>query len=154
MEQRNARPTVKELDYSSEPVEFGFWNPSHLCRMCRGSAWCWERWKIQAARSSMREQGRRKTSIASLPHVKLAPMSAPGPTGERQEHLDAIISFAGELGRGGVCFGDSTILTIKWATGDLPRRMPIPHQRAAHVLEKKKRTQPRNRSMMMNGSDH
>ena len=38
--------------------------------------------------------GRNKTGIASLPHVKLAPMSALGPTGERQEHLGAIISFA------------------------------------------------------------
>ena len=37
----------------------------------------------------MREQGRSKTGIASLPHVKLSPMSAPGPTGDRQEHLDA-----------------------------------------------------------------
>ena len=41
----------------------------------------------------MREQGRSKTGIASLLHVKLAPMSALGPTGERQEHLDATISF-------------------------------------------------------------
>ena len=39
----------------------------------------------------MREQGRSKTGIASLPHANLAPMSAPGPTGERQEHLEAII---------------------------------------------------------------
>ena len=43
----------------------------------------------------MREQGRSKTGIASLPHVKLSPVSAPGPTGNRQEHLDAIVSFAG-----------------------------------------------------------
>ena len=43
----------------------------------------------------MREQGRNKTGIASLPHVKLSPMSAPGPARERQEHLDAIVSFAG-----------------------------------------------------------
>ena len=31
-----------------------------------------------------------KTGIASLPLVRLAPRSAPGPTGERQEHLDVI----------------------------------------------------------------
>ena len=43
----------------------------------------------------MREQGRSKAGIASLHHVKLAPMSAPGRSGERQEHLDAIIAFAG-----------------------------------------------------------
>ena len=39
-------------------------------------AWSGGRWK--AARSAVREQGRSKTGIASLPHVKLAPMSAPG----------------------------------------------------------------------------
>ena len=43
----------------------------------------------------MREQGRSKTGIAPLPHVKLAPMSALGPTGELQEDLDAIVPFAG-----------------------------------------------------------
>ena len=37
----------------------------------------------------MREQGRSKTGVASLPHVKLAPMIAPQPSGERQELLDA-----------------------------------------------------------------
>ena len=47
-------------------------------------------------RGAMREQGRSKTGIPSIPHVKLEPMSAPGPTGERQEHLDAIVSFTGE----------------------------------------------------------
>ena len=49
----------------------------------------------KTARGAEREQGRSKTGTASLPHVKLAPMSAPGPTSECQEHLDAAISFAG-----------------------------------------------------------
>ena len=47
------------------------------------------------AGSAVREQARSKTGIASLPHVKLSPMSAPGPAGERQEHLDASVSLAG-----------------------------------------------------------
>ena len=72
-----------------------------------------------ACGDAMREQGRSKTGIPSLPHVKLAPMSAPGPTGERQEHLDAIVSFAG-AGRRRRLFRGLDILTIKWATGDLP----------------------------------
>ena len=46
-------------------------------------------------------------------------MSAPGPTGERQEHLDAIVSFAG-AGQRRRLFRGLDILTIKWATGDLP----------------------------------
>ena len=66
----------------------------------------------------MKEQGRSETGIASLPHVKLSPMSALGPTGE-QEHLDAIVSFAG-AGQKRRLFRDLDILTIKWATGDLP----------------------------------
>ena len=52
--------------------------------------------RYKSARSAMREQGRSRTGIASLPHVKLAPMNAPDSTSKRQEHLDAIISFAGQ----------------------------------------------------------
>ena len=37
----------------------------------------------------------RPDGIASPPHVKLAPISAPGPTVEREEHLEAVISFGG-----------------------------------------------------------
>ena len=47
----------------------------------------WDGGRYQAARSAMREQGRSKTGVESLPNVKLAPMSALEPTGERQEHL-------------------------------------------------------------------
>ena len=67
----------------------------------------------------MREQGRSRTGIASLPHVKLSPMSALGPTGERQEHLDAIVSFSG-AGQRRRLFRELDVVTIKWATGDLP----------------------------------
>ena len=42
-----------------------------------------------------KQPGRSNTGIGSLPHVNLAPMSAPEPMGERQSHLDAIIAFAG-----------------------------------------------------------
>ena len=46
-------------------------------------------------------------------------MSAPGPTGERQEPLDAIITFAG-AGQRRRLFRVLDILTVKWATGDIP----------------------------------
>ena len=71
------------------------------------------------ARSAMREQGRSNTGIASLLHVKMSPMSALGPTGEWQEHLDAIVSFAG-AGLRRRLFQGLDIFTIKWAMGDLP----------------------------------
>ena len=45
-------------------------------------------------------------------------MVALGPTGERQEHLDAIVSFAG-VGQKRRLFRGLDILPIKWATGDL-----------------------------------
>ena len=66
----------------------------------------------------MREQGRSKTGTASLPHVTLAPMSAPGSTVERHEHLDAIFSFAAARQRRRL-FRRLDTFTIRWATGDL-----------------------------------
>ena len=66
----------------------------------------------------MREQGR-KTGIASQRHVKLAPMRAPGPTGQRQEPMDSVISFVG-AGQGKRLFRGLDIVTIKWAIGDPP----------------------------------
>ena len=46
-------------------------------------------------------------------------MSVPGPTGDRQEHLGAVVSFVG-AGQRRRLFRGPGILTIKWATGDLP----------------------------------
>ena len=74
-------------------AELGHSNSSHRCKVRRGGANCLERRAIQTgAQRAVREQGRSKTGIASLLHV-----SAPGPTGERQGNLDAIVSFAGAL---------------------------------------------------------
>ena len=87
------------------------------CAEAARIAWGGERYGL--ARSAMREQGRSETGVASLPNVKLSPMSAPGPTGESQEHLDAIVSFA-EAGQRRRVFRGLDILTIKWAMGDLP----------------------------------
>ena len=50
------------------------------CSAARGGG------RLKTSRRAMRKQGRSKTGIAT---------SAPGPTGKRQEHLDAIIAFAG-----------------------------------------------------------
>jgi hypothetical protein len=67
----------------------------------------------------MREVGRQKTGLASLPHVKLTPLSAPGPTGDRQEHLDAVVDFAG-AGQRRRLFRALGQLTVKWAIDDIP----------------------------------
>ena len=76
-----------------------------------------EWWKVQSG--TERDEGARaQQGIAFLPHIKLAPMSALGPTGERQEHLDATV-FAG-AGQRRRLFRGLDILTTKWVTGDLP----------------------------------
>ena len=51
--------------------------------------------KIQRCTKSCERTVPQQRGLASLPHVKLAPVGAPGPTGETQEHLDAIVAFAG-----------------------------------------------------------
>ena len=100
----------------------------------------------------MREQGRSNIGIASLPHVKLAPMSAPGPTGERQEHLDAVISFAG-AGQRRRLFRTLDILTIKWAMGDLPEECRFLLNTQLMFLKKEK-DPPRSYLMTTRGFDH
>ena len=46
-------------------------------------------------------------------------MSAPCPAGERQEHLDAVVSVVG-AGQRRRLFRELDILTVKLATGNLP----------------------------------
>ena len=91
----------------------------------------------KTARSATTEQRRSKTGIASLPHVKLAPMSAPGPPGERQEHLDAIIAFtsAGQKRR---LFRIFDIIKVKWATRDVPEECRFSLSTQLMFLEKEK----------------
>ena len=74
---------------------------------------------MREAKAAMREIGRQKNGFASLPHVKMAPLSAPGPSGDRQEHLDAVVDFAG-AGQRRRLFRALDQLTIRWGAGDLP----------------------------------
>jgi hypothetical protein len=79
----------------------------------------WGKGNAQEAKKAMREAGRQKTGHASLPYVKMAPLSAPGPSGDRQEDLDAVVEFAG-AGQRRRLFRALDTLTVRWATGDLP----------------------------------
>ena len=67
----------------------------------------------------MKEAGRQRNGAAALPQVRMAPMCAAGPSGERQEHLDDIIKFAGISQRRRL-FRAIDELTVRWAIGDLP----------------------------------
>ena len=64
-------------------------------------------------------------------------MSAPGPSGERQEHPDAISSFAG-AGQRRRLFRGLNVLTIKWAIGDLPEECRFLLNTQLMFLKKKK----------------
>ena len=86
-----------------------------------------------------REQGRSRTGLASLPHVKLAPMSALGPSGERQEHFDALVSFAGARQKRRL-FRGLDFVTTKWATGDLPEECRFFFNTQLMFLKKEKDT--------------
>ena len=67
----------------------------------------------------MRQVGKSADGPPSIPWVRLAPLSAAGPSGERQEHLDDIVKEAGVSHRRRFirCLDE---LTVKWAIGDLP----------------------------------
>ena len=79
----------------------------------------WGNGDAQAAKAAMCDVGPQKKGFASLPHVRLMPMSAPGPTGDRQEHLDAVVDNAG-AGQRRRLFRAIDELTVKSAIGDIP----------------------------------
>ena len=93
----------------------------------------WDGRETQRGTKSHERTGRSKTGVASLPHVKLH-MSAFGFAGVRQEHLDAVVAFAGAWQRKRMC-GVLDALTVVWATGDLPeecRFLRNPQQLITH----------------------
>ena len=109
----------EELDHIPDPAELAQRNSSHQCKMCRGGA-CRLGW-VEGTRQ--REVPRESTAaakqVSSRSSRQTGATSSLGPTGERQEHLDAIVSFAGARQRRRL-FRGLHILTLKWATGDLP----------------------------------
>ena len=132
------------------PLGSGLGTP-HQRRTQRGSAWCLVRWQVQS--STERNEGTRtqQNRFASLPHLELTPMSAPGPTGELQEHLDAIISFA-RVGQWRRQFRCIDILTIKLAIGDLPEECRFLFNTQLIFL-KKEQDPTQSSSTMMSGFD-
>ena len=79
----------------------------------------WGGGEFQAARAAMRDACKQRSGFASLPVVKIPPKCATGPSGERQEHIDDIVKFAGISVRKRLfCALDK--LTIQWSRGGLP----------------------------------
>jgi len=72
-----------------------------------------------AARREMKTAGRSGDGPPKIPWTRLSPLAAAGPSGERQEHLDDIMSNAGASQKRRLtrCLDE---LTIGWATNKLP----------------------------------
>ena len=104
--------------------------------------------RYKAARRAVREQGRSKTGVASLPHVKRAPMSALVSCRRSQEYQDAIISFW-RVGQRRRLFRGLDIRTVKRATGDLSEKCRFFLN--TQLMFWKRRVQPRSSSTMMSG---
>ena len=73
----------------------------------------WSGGRYKAARSAAREQGRSKTGIASLPHDKLAPMRAPGHTGDKTIWMPSLPSQVQDREED---FSEFSTSSLKWAT--------------------------------------
>ena len=80
----------------------------------------WGGGDIARAKADMRQACRTPGRGPALPWVHLPPLTAPGPTGDRQEHLDDIMKGAGASQRRRLtrCLDE---LTVRWATNQLPR---------------------------------
>ena len=81
----------------------------------------------EAARAGTTQSSARRGSKAAAEKHRVGPSrqtvayQCPGPTVEREEHLDSIVSFAG-AGQWWRLFWGLDILTIIWATRDLPEK--------------------------------
>jgi hypothetical protein len=58
-------------------------------------ACAWGCGDVRQARAEMRQAGKTPSRAPTIPWVRLARLTAPGPSGDRQEHLDDIIEGAG-----------------------------------------------------------
>ena len=67
----------------------------------------------------MKEAGRSADGLPGLPWVRLPPLPAPGPTGERLVHLENVMSCT-TIGVKRRFKRALDTLTVRWATGSLP----------------------------------
>ena len=83
----------------------------------RASAW--GAGDAQEARRELRQASRSPDGLPGIPWARLPPYAAPGPTGERQEHLDDILRSCGASHRRKLRRALDE-LTVRWATNTLP----------------------------------
>ena len=71
------------------------------------------------ARDALRQAGKRPGGPPKIPWAHLSPLTAPGPSGERQEHLDDVLDAAGPRQRRRLVQALDT-LAVLWAANRLP----------------------------------
>ena len=79
----------------------------------------WGGGDVRRAKAEMRQAGKTPGGLPGIPWVHMAPLSAPGPSGDRQEHLDDILGGAGASQRRRLTRALDE-LTVRWATNQLP----------------------------------
>lgn len=79
----------------------------------------WGGGDVREARIEMRAAARRTDNRSGIPTAKNAPWSAPGPTGDRQEHYDDMVNACTPGQKRGLNRALDE-LTIKWAINALP----------------------------------
>ena len=72
-----------------------------------------------AVREALRRAGKRPGGPPELPWAHLSPLTAPGPSGERREHLDVVLDAAGPRQRRRLVRALDT-LAVLWAVNRLP----------------------------------
>ena len=82
-------------------------------------ACAWGGGDLRAARKDMQAAGKQPDGPPGIPWAKLAPWSAAGPTGDRQEHLDAMMRASSATQRRRLTRALDE-LAVRWATNQLP----------------------------------
>ena len=82
-------------------------------------AHAWGQGDPAAAREALRQAGKRPGGPPKIPWAHLSPLTAPGPSGERQEHLDDVMEAAGPRQRRRLLRALDT-LAVLWAVNQLP----------------------------------
>lgn len=107
------------------------------------SSAAWGQGNADQAKREMREAGRTPGSRAQIPWAKLAPLSAPGPSGDRQEYLDDMLNGCGARSRRRLIRARDS-LTVCWATNNLLECCAWMHNTQVIFLKKDRASQSKH----------
>lgn len=117
---------------SADPAVRAEWTAEYIPRCADGRgptpsdaereaarACSWGRGDVAVSRREMRQATRSPEGLPGIPWARLPPHAAPGPSGERQEHLEDILRSCGVSHRRKLRRALDE-LTVRWAIGALP----------------------------------